>query len=180
MDNLKAYIIPVKGLKEGIRRFDYQIASTFFDLFEDSSIKKGKLSIKLLFDKRPNMIVMDFEVKGTIGSECDRCLEAIDLPLEGIQQLMVKFSEEEREEEDDIIYIHPESSHFNVAKYIYELIHLSQPLRSVKPECDEFPEDCPTNYMNDLAEEFEEDSEEEEEDDPDSGSIWNELNKFKK
>lgn len=177
MDNLKAYIIPVKGLKEGIRQFDYQITSSFFDLFIDSAIKKGKVDVKLIFDKRPSMYVMDFEIAGTIGSECDRCLEAIDLPIKGIQQLMVKFSEEEREEEDDIIYIHPESSHFNVAKYIYELVHLSQPLRSVKPECDEFPEDCPTNYLNDLKVE-EEDSEEEEE--SNSNSIWNELNKFKK
>ena len=176
MDTLKAYILPLKGLKPGIRQFDYQIGRSFFENFEGSVVKECKISGKLAFDKRPNMIVLDFSIEGTIQTECDNCLEVIDLPINGNQQLMVKYSVEEQEEEEDVIYIHPETSLLSTANHFYELIHLSIPIRKVKYDCDEFPEDCEFNLLDNYIE----DDFDEEDNSESTNSIWSDLDKFRK
>lgn len=176
MDTLNTFILPLKGLKPGIRQFNFQIERSFFEHFEGSAISECDIQCKLIFDKRPNMIVLDFEIEGTVQEECDRCLEAIDLPISGTQQLMVKYSEEEQEEKEDVIYIHPESSKLQTANHFYELIHLSVPMRKVKPDCEDFPEDCKTNLLNRYEEEEDFDEEESGEN---TNSIWGELDNFK-
>ena len=61
--------------------------------------------------------------------------------------------EEEKEEEDDVFYIQPKAPELNIAKYVYELVHLGIPIRMVKPECDDFPKD-----WDGAVEKFSEDS----------------------
>ncbi len=177
MDALKPFSIPFQGLKFGIHQFEFQIDSSFFSRFEDSSIKNAALNVQLDLDKRTNMLVLDFKSSGTVEAECDRCLETIDLPVSGEYQLMVKFSEVERENTDEVIYINPKNSHVELANYVYELAHLSLPIRKLKPECDEFPEDCEYNMLD-----FFEDEEELDEEDKNEASnpIWGELSKFNK
>lgn len=133
MDSLVQYSIPVKGLRTGTHQFDFHIDSEFFKLFENSPIADGNIELTLLFDKRPDMYVLQFDFEGTVKTECDRCLEFINLPVSDSQRLVVKFSEtaESEAEEADVIYIHPESQHLNVANYIYEYIILSMPFMKV-------------------------------------------------
>lgn len=131
MDPLIQYSLPVKGLRPGTHQFDFHIESEFFSQFEDSPVSDGNINLTLVFDKRPNLFVLQFDFAGTIKAECDRCLEMIDLPVADSQQLLVKFSEEQEAEDADVIYIHPETQHFNVATYIYEYVILAMPIRKV-------------------------------------------------
>jgi len=181
MDALKKFSIQFQGLKNGIHQFEYQIDSSFFKKFEDSALDKASFVVKLDLEREENMMVLNFEFEGTMVTECDRCLEIIDMPMQGTQRLMVKFSEEEKEEEDDVFYIQPKAPELNVSKYVYELVHLGIPIRKVKPECDENPQDCSTNlidFIKEVKDTTPPDSEGK--DEIPEESVWSVLNKLKK
>lgn len=177
MDTLKAYDIPLKGLNFGQRSFEFTVDAAFFRAFEHSSIAEGAIEARVMADKRANMVVLDFEIEGTVRAECDRCAEDIDLPITGTQQLMVKYSELPREEEDDILYVHPDEAKLNLGRYIYELIHLSVPIRKLTPACEEFPDDCENNLFEDI--EYDVEPDDTDEDDASGSSVWDILNDFR-
>lgn len=142
MDALIQYAIPVKGLRPGDHQYEFDIDQAFFAAFEGSPVTEGQVHIELDFDKRPDLIVLTFDISGTVKTECDRCLAAIHLPIEDQQQLIVKFSEEEVPEEADVVFIHPESAQLNVARYIYEFICLAIPMIRVYDCESESPRPC--------------------------------------
>lgn len=170
MDALIPYALPVKGLGVGIHRFDFKIDQLFFEHFENSPIQEADIDIQLDFDKRIDMYVLDFRISGTVKTECDRCLAAIDLPLENEQQLIVKFSHEPGDEEAEIVYVSPDIEQFNIAQYIYEYVVLSMPIIKVYDCQDNDPLPCDKEMLERL--------EAREEEDAAPNPIWDELRKL--
>lgn len=171
MDALISYTLPVKGMGVGIHGFDFQIDHLFFEHFESSPIQEAEIDLHLDFDKRIDMYVLDFSFSGTVRTECDRCLAPIQLPLEGDEQLVVKFSHEPGDEEADIVYVSPDIEQFNVAQYIYEYIVLSLPMIKVYDCEDDDPLPCDEEMLNRLEAE-------DEEVDETPNPIWDELRKL--
>jgi uncharacterized protein len=143
MDKLKEFSLPIKGLKNGIHEYDFQIEADFFENFENSPIQNGYFDVHVTLDKRDAFFELVFDFDGTIQTECDRCTASIDLPFGDTQYLTVKFSIEESEDDAEIVFITHDTSIFNVAKYIYEFICLSVPYHKTydcendeKPPCD--------------------------------------------
>lgn len=128
MNPFVVYSIPIQGLKTGIHAFRYELDGTFFDKFEDSPIGDCALQYEVQLDRRPDMLVLDFDLRGTIEAECARCTASIHLPVESQRQLIVKFGDAEGETEDEVVFIHRETSEFNVAAYLYEFAVLSLPI----------------------------------------------------
>ena len=130
MNAFVAYSIPIQGLKIGVHHFKFEIDSAFFRHFEDSPVQDGAINFDLQLDKRSDMLILDFGLKGFVKAECDRCTALIDLPLEDERQLIVKFGEagETEDEEDEVVFINREASVFNVAKYLYEFTVLALPI----------------------------------------------------
>lgn len=172
MNGLVEYTIPVKGLGNGMHQFSFQIDSSFFQHFEKAPIQDGKIDLSVIFDKRSDMYILQFEFQGTVKTECDRCLEQIDLPVSGNQRLLVKFSEEPEKEEAEVIYISPETQQLNVAHYAYEYICLSLPLIKTY--------DCEKDKNRVCNEEMLGYLEQEEDiiDNTESNPIWDELKKL--
>ncbi|MCC6723301.1 MAG: DUF177 domain-containing protein [Saprospiraceae bacterium] len=167
MDALEHYSIPVSGLQNGPHEYDFDVDRTFFECFPESPIKDGKVAVHFIFDKRPDMYTMSFEIQGTVHTTCDRCLEAFDLPIEDEEILIVKFDEKEWEEAD-IIYILKGTEKLNVAKYIYEFINLAVPIAKTHDDADE---ECDPEMMKFLKANQIEDVPEE----GSSTSIWDAL-----
>ncbi len=139
METLVQYALPVKGRRDGIHHFDFQIDRSFFKHFENSPIRECTIDLKLELDKRPGMLVLQFDFSGSVRAECDRCLEEIDLPVSGSQQLLVKLTSEPGREEAEVVYMDPEESSLQVAQYIYEFIVLALPMIRVY-DCENDPE----------------------------------------
>ena len=173
MDALIQYTIPVRGLGLGVHQFEFQIDHNFFQHFEQSPVQDGNIELKFTFDKRSDMFVLQFDFEGTVKTDCDRCLEAIDLPIKDNQQLLVKLSTEEQKEDADIVYVSPEISQLNVAKYAYEFICLSLPLIKVYDCENDENRACNPEMLNYLNNENKEDTPENEQ-----NPIWEELKKF--
>ena len=142
MGNLKEFSLPIKGLKNGVHEYDFEIGNDFFKNFEGSPIEEGDFDVHLTFDKRDSFFELVFDIDGTIRTECDRCTAGISLPVSDSQYLTVKYSIEEREEDAEVVYILPDSSELNVAKYIYEFICLSIPFHKVYDCENDDPQPC--------------------------------------
>jgi len=127
MEALDQFTIPVLGLSDGLHEFNFSIGDDFFQCFEESPIKRGQLEVIFRFDKEHSMYELSFDIKGSIVTTCDRCLEEFAFPIESREHLLVKFDEKEWEDAD-VVYITPGTQTLNVAKYIYEFINLAVPM----------------------------------------------------
>ena len=109
-------------------QFDYQIDKSFFDAIEAPLYTNGNVVVRVNMEKGVGMITLDFEVLGTVQTECDRCLADIQMPIKDKQRLYIKYSEEEKDSADDeIAYIHPETPSLDLSHYIYEYICIAVP-----------------------------------------------------
>lgn len=142
---LTPYVLPIKGLSTGTHTYSFQVDETFFRAFEASPVEYANVEVALVLDKKPRILVLDFDLAGTVQTECDRCLTTIQLPISGQHQLIVKYGEATNDSEDeDVVYISPDLSSWSVAQFVYEYILLALPLIKVydcendtPPPCDE-------------------------------------------
>ncbi len=151
MQALNHFSLPLKGLKNGKHNYTFQVDEDFFESFDNAPVASGSLIVTAELNKQSNHLELLFHHKGTVRTECDRCTAEIDLPVEGTNELIVKFSEEENEEEA-VVFIHPESHAFNLAKYIYEFVVLSIPMMKVYDCKSEKDQPCNTEVLRVLEE----------------------------
>jgi len=169
MNILDHFSIPYKGLGIGLHQFKFEVDDSFFAAFEDAVIQNGTFQVTLDLDKRSDHSIMDFQVQGHTGTSCDRCLADISLPVEGQYTLHLKFSEEVSED-DEIVFVHPDVSIVNVAKYVYDVIGVSLPMTKVY-DCENDPE---SNCNEKVLSLLNDDSQEEVSNDP-KPSPWDQL-----
>jgi uncharacterized protein len=128
---LNHFIIPFSGLKAGNHSFTFEIEDKFFEHFEYSEIKKGRVHVDCLLEKQVRMMVLYFDLDGSVRVPCDRCGEEFDLPVEGSQKLIVKFGADHQEESEDILVITEKEHELDVSQFLYEYVHLLLPIKKV-------------------------------------------------
>lgn len=67
----KDYIIQFVGLNIGEHLFEFSINDKFFEDIDYSEIKQCNLQVKLLLLKQSTMMVLNFEISGTVNIDCD-------------------------------------------------------------------------------------------------------------
>ena len=152
MKYLSQYVIPFSGINEGKHLFDFSADHRFFAGFEESEIEKGNVSIQVELEKRTTYLRLTFVLEGEVELICDRCLEPYLQPIESRNLMLVKFSETETDDGDEVIYIHPGANQVEVAKLIYEFIVLSIPIRHVHPEDQDGKSLCDPEMLQKLDE----------------------------
>jgi len=152
VDFFKQFLIPFSNLKVGTYPFEFEINNSFFDYFETSEIKNGRLNVSINFEKQSRMLILIFKISGNVRLICDRCLDEFDQNIQTEKKLIVKLGTEEKEETDEIISI-PNSEHaINVAQYIYEFIHLALPTKRVHPTKENGESLCNAEVLKKLKE----------------------------
>lgn len=169
------YSIPIKGIADGMHRFDYQIDRQFLQHFEESPIADAAVQVQLDLEKKPGLFVLHFAISGTVRTNCDRCLADIDLPISGQERLLVKISLEEESEDPEVAYLHPEATKLEVSSFIYEFVILTIPM--IRTYACEAEENRPCN--EELLDRLYEDEGSEESEENVSNPIWDELKNFK-
>ncbi|MFT6335499.1 MAG: hypothetical protein ACI86M_000017 [Saprospiraceae bacterium] len=172
MNVLTHFTIPYKGMGDGIHNLDFDIDSDFFKAFEASHLDNGKFKVLVEIDRRHDSSVFTFNIDGSTKTNCDRCLESINLPMYGDFTLHVKHGAD-GESTDEIMYIHPETSTLNLSQVIYEFVLLCMPLVKIyNCENDEIPP-CNINILDKLDDVEEKDKKEEKE--TTKNGIWDTL-----
>lgn len=128
MKYLKQYRIPFSGLAGGKHDFEFEVNDKFFDCFEHSLVKKGNLTAKVSLQKQETMLIVNFDIKGTIKLNCDVCLSEFNSPLSFQERVIVKFVNEEWDKEtDDVIILNKTDHELDIATLLYEYINVQVP-----------------------------------------------------
>ncbi len=129
MKSLKEYRVSYSGLKLGKHQFEYDIDDRFFAEYEYSLVKNGALKVELELDKQETMLVLQFNINGSIDVNCDVCLSSMPVTVSLQERQIVKFSDDEDLEDDteEIIILARNEHEINVATLIYEYITLAVP-----------------------------------------------------
>jgi len=171
MSNLKDYVISFRGLKIGDHEFDFQISDSFFEAFEYSRVKRGNISLKVILNKADTMLRLDFIFKGSVNTDCDSCGEGFDFPIDFSERLILKFSDQEEEDTEEVVFLPSSAYQVKLAQYLYEYVNLALPMRLTHPEDEEGNPSCEEIDL----EEFEDFKESEDDMDP----RWDALKKLK-
>lgn len=133
MKGLREFQIPFVGLKIGVHEFLYELDKKFFEHFQDSPISDCAVKVKLEFDKKETLFVLNFFIDGNVSVECDRCLAPYQKEIFGDFTCYVKFAEnpEEIPEDDEIIFIKRDESIINIAQLVYEYVVLCLPIQKI-------------------------------------------------
>jgi uncharacterized metal-binding protein YceD (DUF177 family) len=168
MNVLDHFSVPYKGLGNGIHHLNFNVDSAFFKEFEESHIDNGNFDVDVELDKRQDHSILLFSIKGKTKTSCDRCLSKIQLPIVGSFELHIKAGENEGSN-DEIMFIHPDTSIINLAQVVYEFILLSIPIIKIYDCEDDTDPPCDFDVLDKL-------DEREEESDDKQGNVWDTLN----
>ncbi|MDP2175790.1 MAG: DUF177 domain-containing protein [Bacteroidota bacterium] len=138
MNLLREFDIEFVKLKEGNHHFEFVVKDDFFKAFE-SSLSVHEIKVDIDFIKNTSMFTLNFTISGKINTECDRCLNDLQLPIFGEYQLLVKITDSELEDEDDLIYIGSSDYKINIAQHLFDYIYLSIP---IKKTCNDIGRKC--------------------------------------
>lgn len=174
MLNRKEYTIPFVGLSLGEHIYEYKIEGKFFDDFEFLEIHESDISLKISLLKQSSMMVLMFDIKGTVQVECDRCTDTFNLPIEGTYKLIVKVGGADTgNDDDDIITIAANDYELDLTQYIYEYISLSLPIKRVHPDNNKGESTCNKEMLEKLSTFLTEEDKEESE--PTTDPRWDDL-----
>ncbi len=162
MRALTHFSLPLKGLKDGIHHYQFRIENDFFQKFEKSIVKQGSFEIEIELYKKSNHIEVDFVIEGRMRTECDRCLADINLPVLGDHKLIIKYTVDEINFEEEVWSITYDTHELNLDKAIYEFINLSVPLIK-KYDCD-LEDPVPCNFKAKDVLDYVEESDDEDDD----------------
>lgn len=133
MEPLKEFAVPLKGLKPGLHQYHFEVDNGFFKKFEKSPIEQGQFSVDVELERGTDLFTLRFDIQGKYACSCDRCLAPIELPVQYQDQVILKF--EEGVDDDEVIFLDPQTSEWNAAGIIFEMICLAMPLTNVY-DCD--------------------------------------------
>ena len=166
---LKQFVIQFSGLKTGLHEYKFELVDLFFEQYNIEDVTGGKVHVDFSLLKRESMMELNFKFNGTLITSCDRCLDSLNLPIEGNRELMIKFGDVTSDENDELLVLGYEAYQIDIAPYIYEFITLEFPLRKVHDESE-----CNQDVIDMLSTEVEEQQEESE-----SSNMWDKLKELK-
>nr|WP_184171713.1 DUF177 domain-containing protein [Rhabdobacter roseus] len=113
--------------------YEFESGDAFFEEMQQDIVQNGHFRTHLTLDKSATMIQMNFHIQGSIGLICDRSLEAFDEPIELTQRMILKFGDHDEELTEEIEIIRRSTAQINVARYIFDFIVLSLPMKKLHP-----------------------------------------------
>lgn len=174
------YVIRFSGLKEGIHQFVFEVGDKFFEQLDYSEIKVANLKAVVDFEKKTNMLVVNYHVKGEVELMCDKCTDDFLLSIEGEEELIYKFGD--GISDDEKIIILPENEiEVDVSQPIYEVTCLAVPSKRVHPEgkCNQEMLNAMDNYLMVENHEVTPDAEATEEENEEIDPRWSALKNLK-
>lgn len=131
VETAKSYTIAYKGLKQGRHTFDFEVDGALFRSFENADILDGACKVGVVLERGEAMLEADVTIDGSVVVACDRCLEDCPVPIRFEGRLWVKFADEPREYDGEVLWLMPVEDEIDLRQYIYESIVLSLPYRRV-------------------------------------------------
>lgn len=133
MKELSKYNIDIYGLEDKQYDYDMESGNAFFEELEQDLIERGQFKTHVVLKKSATMLQLHFHTEGSVELLCDRTLEPFEEPVISDEQIILKFGDRDEELTDEIEIINRNTNRINVAKYVFEFIALSLPVKKLHP-----------------------------------------------
>lgn len=127
-------MIHFTGLGLGDHSYHFKITDEFFEQFEYSEVEHADIDIDIILEKQPSMLILDFDIRGNVDFICDRCQESFTQFIQGKEQIIIKFGQENIDSTDEIIVLPLSENKIDLSQHIFEYINLLFPYRRVHPD----------------------------------------------
>ena len=117
------------------RVLTYELAGSFFALFEHSLLDQGQLTATVQVNKTANHLQLLFNITGHVVLQCDRTLAPFDYPIQLAQEVNFQLGPENKELDVDLYMITPNTTTINIAQHLYDFISLAVPMKKIHPDC---------------------------------------------
>lgn len=131
MGKFDKYKIDLKGMREDHMKYDFQLDNMYFAHIDGPEVQKGKVNVTLEVKRQIHSFDFSFNTAGVVWVPCDRCLDEMEIQIESVDKMVVKFGREYAEEGDNLIVIPEEEGEINIAWFIYEFVALNVPMKHV-------------------------------------------------
>ena len=115
---MQPFIVKLHGLGGSVTELDRTIGKEFFESFGNPDILDANLSVACDIVRHGVTVDVECSISGTLTVPCDRCLEALEIPVE------TEFSE---------TYA-PEGDELDFSQDVYDYAVTALPLQRVHPE----------------------------------------------
>ena len=137
--------LPIARLSLKTHHFAFELGRAFFEQFDPQGefIADGDLQADVALHKTERLITLNFHIVGTVRLTCDRSLDEYDQPLDIDRQLLVRYGDEPKELDDDVLQVTPETLTLDVAQHLYDYIGLALPMKKLHPRYEHEADDDP-------------------------------------
>jgi uncharacterized metal-binding protein YceD (DUF177 family) len=137
--------LPIARLSLKTHHFAFELDRAFFEQFDPTGefIADGNLHADVILDKGERVITIRSHITGTVRLTCDRSLDEYDQPLDVTNQLLVRYSDEAKELDDDVLQITPDTLALDIAQHLYDYIGLALPMKKLHPRFQNEADDDP-------------------------------------
>ena len=176
--------IQFSGLKSGIYHYDYTLNDSFFSEYKNEKILGGNVFFDVKLEKNDRLMQFFFSYSGKVRTECDRCLEELEWPIEGSETICVKLSDTEMSDDENVVILPESAFKIDLAQWMYEFVAVAMPIRCVHPDDAEGNPTCDPEMLKYISVENEDEKDnEDEENEERDGEVdprWEALLKLKK
>jgi uncharacterized protein len=113
----------------GLNTYTFNLDDAFLATVEGAAIQHANVTASLHLLKTENLYEFKFHLGGSVQCECDVCLEQFGMVIDSDFQLLMKLSDVEKYDDDEIIYITDKVIEYDLTQYLYESLMLSLPIR---------------------------------------------------
>lgn len=129
MGQLTSYTLELRTLPIGSQQFNYVVGNDFFALREETEIRSGEVDVTLEVIRKGDIFNLFFTFKGEIVVACDRCLDDMTLPIDSDYQVVIKYSDNPSDDNDEVIEVAENVRDYDLTDLIYDSIALEIPMK---------------------------------------------------
>lgn len=134
MEMKNEFLIPVSGLALGNHSYRYEIKDDFFSERDYFELQHVGVVVDLRVERQETLMLLRFDIKGTVCVPCDRCADELDLPIQEEREFFLKLGTENAEDSDNVEVIPANQADYDISSLVYEFIILAVPMHRVHPE----------------------------------------------
>jgi len=131
---MEKYLIHFSGVKPGMHSFDFNPDTSFFGHFDFPDIICSDIRVHIDMEKEEHMLIFRIFIQGNAELVCDRCGDPLTEALDGQEKLVVKLSDHNEEESEDVLIVKESDGKFDISQLLYEYIRLMLPAHRVHGE----------------------------------------------
>lgn len=131
MGKFTEFKLALQSLPSGKHHMEFHLGKEFFVNMESADVHDADLIVALDIDHTHDAYDLTFRITGTVTLICDRCLDALVMPMDTSYHIIVEYGEAYNDESDEVLVIPRSDASLNVAYMIYDTVALAIPIKHV-------------------------------------------------